>query len=301
MLIRPLQVFLFFERGVHMEKKAGNTIIRLLVAVALLLFLFSVVSVHAELATPVLSQLYHAGKHLLTEADNMTVSGKADFMLEGFPFKHAEGVYAQQEYDSYQQISLRSPRKDGSILENGYAVIDMGGTGYHVERYPGHVLTGKNINAPKNHALRNSVSSEALLSLGQQVASVMDLQMADKMSFTHDSAGTKVSFQWEEEDIPVLFNGTLNLFWQEAARRYLSVLYDDMPLEGYALVEDYPTVTQGILFCTRNLTLKYLQTDATMDSDGRLLNLEGSAAFQLDCRGNESLALDVSFSLTVEN
>lgn len=271
----------------------------LLTALALLIGSFSVYA-SAEPADTLLplTRLYNAGESLLTGLDNMTVQGQADFSLDGVHFKHAEGLYAQQGYNSYQRIQLQTPRSDGSILENGYSVLDLSGGGFYVERYPRHIIISQITNAPKDRVLRNTVSSQAVLSLGRQIAEVMDRQLqVDALEADHH---LQLNFQWSEEDIPPILNGALNLFWQEAVRRYFEISFDDMPLEGYASISDFSTVTQGILFCTRDLSILSLQVSGSLDQEGRLVSLEGKGSSSLHGRSGDAHTLDISFSLKAD-
>ena len=233
-----------------------------------------------------LFRLYEAGKALLSEEENFTVSAEATLLLDGEQFKHAAGLYAQEGTSCYQQIDLQSPRRYGSgqIRENGYAVIDLNGFGYSIETYLGKDHVTEIGNAPKNHALRPSISSLALLDLGQDAAMLMDQQAGDTVSAVRSADGIEIDLEWDAADCPALFNSLLNLFFQAAAERYLSVQYRDMPVEGYAAIEDYFTLTEGILYTVRNLAVQNLKLSAVLDDADRLERLNVSASLQLLCR-----------------
>ena len=248
-----------------------------------------------------LFRLYEAGKALLTEEENFTASGQADFYLDEELFKHAVGLYAQEGTSCYQQIDLESPRLDGTIRKNGYAVVDLNGEGYAVETYLGKDHYKDILNMTKSTALRSSVSSLALMDLGQDAAALLDREMADSVTAAAEGENLRVSLEWDMGDLPPLVNPLLNLFFQEAAGRYFSVLYHDMSVDGYASIEDYYTVTEGILYGTRNLAFESLSLSALLNDEGRLLSLSGSAAVQLLGRNMEVRQLTVSFDLKAEN
>lgn len=280
-------------------RKIARRSVALLLMFSLLVNLLPVFAA-AESGEPALplTKLYLSGEKLLTELNNMTVSGEVDLFLDGVFFKHAEGICAQQDFRSYQEIRLKSPRADGSVRENGYAVLDLEGSGYAVERYPGHTRISQVTNMSKNRLLRNSVSTQAVLFLGRQAAEILDRQLhVDALEKGEELC---IEFSWAEKDIPSLLNGVLNLFWQEAVTRYFEIEFTDMPLEGYASIQDYGTVTEGILYCTRSLSLRSLSVSAALDREGRLKRLEGSASAGLDGRSGDTHVLDASFSLTVD-
>ena len=248
-----------------------------------------------------LSWLVQAGINLMTSETNVTVKGQGSLSLDGSPFKQAEGTFVQDGFCSYQDISLRTPREDGSFRENGYAVVDYNGSGYSVERYLGRTYVRDITNAPKNHALRETVSSRALLQLGRSIAEVLDQQLSGKISCTKTDDGFVITLDWLEEDIPALLNAGLNLFWQGAVMKFFEISYHDCNLIGYAAIEDYMTTLEGILYCTRALSLQRVQLTAELDQDWRLKTLSGNAALSIECRNQSVRTLTADFSLTAEN
>lgn len=49
-------------------------------------------------------------------------------------FKHLDGRYVQDGSDSLMELSLKTPKKDGSIQQSGYTVVGNGGTAYTVNQ-----------------------------------------------------------------------------------------------------------------------------------------------------------------------
>ena len=245
-----------------------------------------------------LVSLYQAGTDLLVSCSNLTVSGTADFFLEGESFKHAEGLFAQEGWTSYRQIELQSPRRDGSIRENGYAVTDWGGYGYSVEYYLERTQTKPILNAPKEHALRDTVENRMLLSMGQGIAAVLDDLWADKVTAEAQGAVTRISLSVEEADFPILAKAGLNLAWQAAVHHFYELSYEDMNLEGYANPEDYLTLWEGIRYSAREWNPLMLQISAELDEEGRLISMTGTAGIQLICRNDTVREMEVKFSMT---
>ena len=130
------------------------------------------------LAEP-LTQLFLSGQRLLLEEIEFTAVGQAEFYLDQTLFKHAEGVYAQENTKAYQQIDLSAPREDGSTRENGYAVFDNEGEVYCIERYAGKTIANYSTNPENDHMLRGTVATRMLLRTGASMARVLDAQMAE--------------------------------------------------------------------------------------------------------------------------
>ena len=270
----------------------------MLLAALLLVPLFPASAEQESTGAPTpFSSLYQAGEYILTGTDNVTARGQADFYLDGKLFKHAEGVCAQEGFHGYQQIDLRTPREDGSFRENGYAVVDHSGIGYLVERYLGRTRYDQIFNVEKNQILRPSVATRSLLAMGRQIAAELDEMTAAEVS----GGGAKISFAWQEEDVPLIVSPALNIFFQEAVKRYFLINYDDMPEVGYATIEDYMTITEGILYNMKYLTLTGLRAEAELDSEGRLRELTGSASIRMLLRNDDTRTLEVSFSLTADH
>ena len=245
-----------------------------------------------------LEKLYQAGEMLLTGTDNVTLRGEARFLLDGEWFKQAEGTYAQEGENSYQAIRLESPRIQGGIRNNGYAVVSRNGNGYVIERYLGKtVVRNLGYNGYKEKILRETVGTKNVLALGESAAALLDGLMTEKVTAAVSGAEMTISAHWTEKDIPPLMNAALNLFWQEAVERYLVSTYSSFSLEGYARIEDFGTVTQGIVYTVSELQLQELELTAGLDPEGRLTRLNGEGRVLLCGRNGETRQLTVSGTL----
>ena len=265
----------------------------------LIIGVMPVVTAGAESAETagLLTQLYRAGTDLVTSCSNLTLEGTADLSLDGTPFKHAEGLLAQENLTAYRQIELQSPRRDGTIRENGYAVMDRGGYGYSLEYYLGKTVVRPIANAPKEYPLRPTVENRTLLSMGQGIASALDQLWADRITAETNSEGTKISLSVEETDFPILAKAGLNLAWQAAMHHFYELSYEDMNPNGYADPEDYMTIWEGIRYSAREWNPLMLQFEAELDKEGRLISLAGKTRLQLICRSDSLRTMEVSFSL----
>ncbi|MBQ9251424.1 MAG: hypothetical protein IJ188_02150 [Clostridia bacterium] len=240
--------------------------------------------------------MFNAGNKMLTDTDNFTATGTADFYLDGELFKHADGVYAQEGENCYQSISLKTPRENGTERENGYTVVDYGGLGYGIEYYGGVKHYFPVTNVPKTQALRDSIPTETMMNLGARIAEYLDLT-ANRGEVKQDAGKTAFSLRWETADIPSLVQSGVNLFWQAAIQRYFMISYEDMSLTGDAAIEDYSTLTQGIIFSARKLELQRLDLDAFFNEKDELLSLDGTAWIEILCRNADTRMLRIAFSL----
>lgn len=241
-------------------KRKGYGIMRLgCLAMALCLVLGCVTAAAEGAQDAPIYRLYTAGAKTLTETDNVTVRVTADFCLDGKAFKHAEGILAQAGEDSYQEIRLETPREGAEPRKNGYAVYLSGGEGYSVERWGRWVIPVTIYDTPKESLFRPRIGEEALISLGSGIAEQLDRAMAGTASSEKGENGEEISLTWAEGQIPDLVSGGLNILWQYLVDRYRVERYNDMKTTGYAAIEDYFTVTDGIVYCTRRMTLRRMQ------------------------------------------
>ena len=70
-----------------------------------------------------LTELWDSGCDFLFRTDNVTVTGKATFSLDGEHFKTAELNYIQDGYSSYYGLKLLTPKADGGEEETGWIII----------------------------------------------------------------------------------------------------------------------------------------------------------------------------------
>ena len=245
-----------------------------------------------------LVRLYRACENLLSVCSNMTAEGKADFLLDGTFFKHAEILLAQEDTNAYQQIELESTRLDGSIRKNGYAVADFDGEGYLVERYLDQAHVSPIGNPPKTRVVRPSVEADAVFALGRAVAPVLSDLLKDRISAEDTPDGLTLSLAFGEGEFPALGDAAINLLWQSAIRHFFGITFDETRPEGYAVIEDYMTPLQGILYCARELQLRSLSLEASLDDLSNLSALSGEGELLLICRGGETRVLKVSFSVS---
>ena len=108
----------------------------------LLILALTLISAGAPAETPV-RMMYDSVFNLLFDTNNVTLTGHAEFSLDGERFKTADARYVQDGVNSLWDWKLKSPRRDGSERESGYTVIANGEKVYVMEVfYPGMYKTG---------------------------------------------------------------------------------------------------------------------------------------------------------------
>ena len=289
------------ERLAVTMKTLFRNVFLLFLCVCLLPIFLPSLSVSAESSegtAAALPRLYEACMKLLSGYSSLIVEGQADLELDGILFKHAEGLLVQDGTRSYQQIELQTPRGDGSFRENGYAVVDLNGSGYTVEWYGGRAHISSILNVPKEHPLRSTVSSDMLLKLGQRLAEAVGASWHGPQTLTASESGVQILLSCTEDEVPPLADAGLNLFWQALVSHFFEIRFPEMSPDGYASIEDYATIREGIVYCVRELALKEIRLSASLDPEDHLLRLDGAAGIRLFCRDGSERLLTTSFALS---
>lgn len=180
----------------------------------------------AALAEGPLTTLYSAATTLLFDTPNATLTIAADFAYNGVHFKHLDGRYVQDGSDSLMELSLKTPKKDGSIQQSGYTVVGNGGTAYTVNQGDPYYLTS-NCGLSES-ILSSSVMRRTILRFGSALMSVSESAFQDKISqSTLENGGTQYRIALQSGDTPELLNAAGTLMAQLAANKYFYINYDE--------------------------------------------------------------------------
>ena len=239
---------------------------RILIAAALLLSMCLSVSAESHLSAAV-----SAAARLAYETDNVTVTGKADFLLDGKRFKTAEITYVQDGENSFWQEKLLTPRDWRPDRESGFTVIQNGWSIYVMETLkPGLYREGSD--GRQHTLLRHSPAADLLLALARAAAEQLDPFLGSMITLTEQEDGSRtITMDLREETAPALLSCVASLGMQLAGRRLLGV--DSEKWDVYSV--DSRTVTQSILYYTKDLKLKNSVLSASLDASGRLTAVSG--------------------------
>ena len=188
--------------------------------------------------------MYDSIFNLLFDTNNVTLTGNAEFSLDGERFKTADAKYIQDGTNSLWQWKLLTPRKDGTEREGGYTIIANGEKVYVMEAfYPGVYKTGST--AESDTIMRRSVQLNLLRDLLRILTDQSDTLLGEN-AITSDSDDTGMTVHIQAgKDVPELVNTALNMTVQFVARRYFDTDYDQISERFMAPMENYITVTQG--------------------------------------------------------
>ena len=266
---------------------------RFLSAVAIFLLALTVAA--GALAEPPVRMMYDSIFNLLFDTNNVTLTGHAEFSLDGERFKTADAKYIQDGTNSLWQWKLLTPRKDGTEREGGYTIIANGEKVYVMEAfYPGAYKTGST--AESDTIMRRSVQLNLLRDLLRILTDQSDTLLGEN-AITSDSDDTGMTVHIQAgKDVPELVNTALNMTVQFVARRYFDTDYDQISERFMAPMENYITVTQGILGSTSYMSLNQADITLKRDAGGNFESLDGNASIALSTEDGVRM-LDISFRL----
>lgn len=237
---------------------------------------------------------------LVFGTSNVTLTGEAKFSLDGEWFKTAKIDYRQAEEDSYWDYRLTGLRH-GVPTQNGYTIVANGEYYYVMESHPHPGTYRSGADTPQSTVLRKTVQAETMMMLLRQLAGQTDLLLGkDAVTVTAGSSGAEMNIRFGE-DLPEFVNGSLFLFWQYAARRFLGTDYEGFEDQYGAPMAMYGTVSKAVLYSTRSLSVKKAEVTAKLDAFGALEQIAGSASVMLHTSRDGDKLLDVDFFLNVSD
>lgn len=241
-------------------------------------------------------ELYNKTATLLFDHNNLTLTVNAKMSLDGQWFKTVEGTWKQDGDSSWRKLHLRSPKADGTERENGYTIVTEGYYLYLMEDFtPGIYRTG--MTGERDSILRNTAGSKQLVSLGQALVSQADLVLGKDAITKTDSGEIRIKLG---ENAPAMVSAALNQAFQFAAGRFFDVDYDMILSKGtYGTIKDYGTVTQGILYCARGVSLREAEIIVKMGDSGYPEHAEGRIGLYLETAAEGIRQLDITFEADV--
>ena len=246
---------------------------------------------------------YDAGVELMFETSNVTLDGHAEFSLDGERFKTADLHYIQNYTNSLYQLKLLTPRRDGTQpdRESGYTIIANGEYVYVIEViYPGVYKTGTT--AAQSTILRRTVQMNLMTDMARLLAGQAENLLGEKvLTVQPDGDGGKELTVVLGEDVPELVNTALNIFYQFAAKRYFKTDYDQISEAHMGSMENYMTVTEGILYTTKSVSLKRANCVMQVNSLGQAEQLKGDVSLLLHTGRDGDRQMDISFELYVSD
>ena len=252
------------------------------------------------LAEKPLTALCDAAEELLFDTSNVTITGDAQFTLDGEWFKSAAVNYVQDGDRSFWDLKLTSPKQDGTERHNGYTVIADGSRIYVMEVYrPGIYKTGTG--TPQSTLLRNSIQLDLMKELIRTIAGQMEAATENSVVLIQeDSDGTGVRIGIRE-NVPPAVNLALNVFEQYLARRYFHFDYDQVSERQMIPMASYLTVTEGILACTKSIEMKHADIEIRKDRNGQPEKISGDVSVLLHTAKDGERTVGISFQAEISD
>ena len=233
---------------------------------------------------------------LLTDTENVTLTGSATFSLDGDAFKYVETTYVQDGVNSKWVLNLSSPKADGTLRENGFTVIANNRLKYGMEVFvPGFYTIAED--DPQTVILRPSAALTQLTSLGHSILEQLPTLPDDIFSLSGDN---QLIIRMEEKDIPDSLSSLISLGIWLAVQRTMNIVDDSIAAPPYpeeaGTMSDFITPTQAIINSTEMYELTQLSIDAKMDEKGRIMEANGTARFILHTFLEGEHELHISFA-----
>ena len=269
--------------------------------VFLIAILLALTALTGALAETPLRQIYDSVFNLLFDTNNVTLTGHAEFSLDGERFKTADAKYIQDGTSSLWEWKLMTPRQDGSGREGGYTVIANGENVYVIEAfYPGVYKTGST--AESDTILRRSIQLNLLRDFLRILADQSDTLLGENavQVVRNDSSGLEIRLQ-AGSDVPEMVNTALNMTVQFVAKRYFDTDYDRISEQFMGTMDNYITVTQGILGSTYYMALRKVDIIFKRDAGGNLESVNGNISIILNTENDGIRTLDIDFRLDVSD
>ena len=274
------------------------------IIVSILLIVMALCLTLTAFADSSLRLFYDSAMELLFETQNVTLTGHAEFLLDGERFKTADLKYIQCYNNSLLQYHLLTPRRDGSEgpdRESGYTIIANTENVYVMEViHPGIYKTGSTY--AQSTILRKTVQMNLITDMIRILADQADTFLGtDAITIQPCETGGKELRIKLGENVPDIVNTALNLVYQFAAKRYFDTDYDQVSERMMVPMENAMTVMQGILGNTKSLSLKEANVSAIRSDAGNLEQIKGTVTLNLNTGKDGTRQLDITFQLDVSD
>ena len=243
-------------------------------AFAFLLVLSLCFSARAE---STVASLIDAAEKLAFETDNVTITGKAEFLLDGKRFKTAEITYVQDGYNSFWQEKLRTPKEGKEDLESGFTIIQNSNEFYVMEMLnPGIYKRG--FDQKQSTLLRRSPMADLLFLNARTVAKHLEPFCHSLITAQEQEDGSvelRLSLTEENDQDDLSF--LANLGMRFIGKRLFRIDSDKLD----TITVNELTEAKAILYYTKDMALKDCSVSVSLDASGRLTSISGTINAQL--------------------
>lgn len=241
------------------------------------------------------ADLYDQVTDLLFHTDNVTLKVRAEFTLDGEWFKKLDGEWQQDRDRSFRKVLLTSPKADGSVFYNGYTIV-AAGTQYNVMEVYNEGTYKNGGTDERDSILRRTVETEQLIRLGRVLAEQSETLLGGGAVTKGRDGSFLVAL---DEESTALTNMMLNTLAQFAVKRYFGIDYDTLNADSEPSVWYYTTITEGLMYSMRNITLQSLRATVRPDGNGQIAQAEGEISLNVETAMDGILQLGIRFEAEV--
>ena len=232
---------------------------------------------------------------LLFYTDNVTVTGTADFTMDGKNFKSVEVTYMQDGVNSYWDLKTVTPKADGTERDGGYTIIANGEDIYVMEVfYPGAYKHA--CDEPQSSLVRET----ALLGPMMSFARILSDEITLPMTVTKTAAGTEMRLAMADQEVPLLMDAAVNVAARYIAGRYFGTGMDRRTdyMKDFTW-DSYITPTQALVNTTEYLNLNAFDVTFVLNDQTDLTSVNGFVQVDAVDFAGTSRALKATFSISV--
>ncbi|MBQ6173058.1 MAG: hypothetical protein IKS31_03310 [Clostridia bacterium] len=249
---------------------------------------------------------------LLFATPNVTLQGTAEFRLEGTRFKGVEARYVQDGGDSFWDLKLSTPRKDGTERETGYLIIcnEIDEHEAHVcvmDRYKPGFYRELTEGYSQPSLVTPTVTMQQLAGLAAQLMPVIEAGLPEGAVTVSDAenGGETVHLVLTADDVTPLMNAALNTVALPVAEHIFredhGIAFDTYWGPAIDIMDFHTTVTDGLLSCVTGLRLAAADLTFTLDGEGRITGAEGTLGIDVDTDSDGTLRLDIDIAGTISD
>ena len=241
--------------------------------------------------------LYDSVVKLLCYTGNVTLNVKAEFSMDGEWFKTADLTVKQDYNRSERKLLLTSPKADGTQRQNGYTIVSDNNQIFLMEVFTPGVYRAGNA-AERDSILRKTVESGQLVQLGYALAGQANLLLGENAVTRAEDGSVSISLEGEA---PLLVNAGVNQLFRFAAKRYFGMDYDRINTSNAMSILSYGTLTEGILYAARGVSVRKVGITITPDANGDLQHAEGTVCLDLETAVDGVHQLEISLKADVSD
>ena len=267
-------------------------------AIAALLALGMLLTLTPVLAERTPGNFILAVEDILFDTHNVTLNGSAALSLDGRPFKDVDASYIQDEYRSMLDLTLLNKDGDGAV-DTGYTIVAEGSSAYYLQHdYPGAFRPVTIY--PNNSLMMKTSSIERALGI---VNPLLELLLSHKGILTlqeDEEQNCTLDLSVNQKNAPLLTNTALNMLYDFVIEKFFSKYMSQTLVAGRdTQLTDYPTLTEGIVNCTRSVGLKDLQLTVKMDAEGHITDATGNGTLILKLTNKTEHELSITIDATL--